>query len=225
MGIFRGAHTNSVQANLILDAASQRSYPGSGTTWYDLSGNGHNADIFGSPTHGELGGAKCFILDAVGKRFNANTDNNNSSNDVTLEAWIYPSETELTSGDRGCIIQGSIYLSWVKSSRALSNYWYQATPNGYHNTSTTMDRERWHHIMSVWNSSDGNLYQYINGVLVGTVSTVATSGSYYTDLNIGWEGDSRQFSGGISVIKVYNNTVSGDQVLQNYNAQKSRFGL
>jgi hypothetical protein len=27
------------------------------------------------------------------------------------------------------------------------------------------------------------------------------------------------------VIKVYNNTVSGDQVLQNYNAQKSRFGL
>ena len=225
MGIFRGAHTNSVQANLILDAASQRSYPGSGTTWYDLSGNGHNADIFGSPTHGELGGAKCFILDAVGKRFNANTDNNNSSNDVTLEAWIYPSETELTSGDRGCIIQGSIYLSWVKSSRALSNYWYQATQNGYHNTSTTMDRERWHHIMSVWNSSDGNLYQYINGVLVGTVSTVATSGSYYTDLNIGWEGDGRQFSGGISVIKVYNNVVSGEQVLQNYNAQKGRFGL
>ena len=79
--------------------------------------------------------------------------------------------------------------------------------------------------MSVWNSSDGNLYQYINGVLVGTVSTVATSGSYYTDLNIGWEGDGRQFSGGISVIKVYNNVVSGEQVLQNYNALKSRFGL
>ena len=225
MGIFRGANTNNVQANLILDASSERSYSGNGSTWFDLSGNGHNADIYGTPSFSLLGGAKCFVLGSVGDRFNANVDNNNSSNDVTLEAWIYPSETELTSGDRGCIIQGSIYLSWVKSSRALSNYWYQATPNGYHNTSTTMDRERWHHIMSVWNSSDGNLYQYINGVLVGTVSTVATSGSYYTDLNIGWEGDGRQFSGGISVIKVYNNVVSGEQVLQNYNAQKGRFGL
>ena len=224
MGIFRGAHTNSVQANLILDAASQRSYPGSGTTWYDLSGNGHNADIIGSPTHGELGGAKCLILDAVGKRFNANTDNNRTTNDLTLEAWIYPQD-EVSSGDRGAVIQGYCYLSLNKSNRRLSNYWYSVSPSGYHESITQMDRNRWHHLMSVWDSSTGKLYQYINGVLENTVTTSTTTGTYYSDLNIGWEGDSRQFSGGISVIKVYNNTVSGDQVLQNYNAQKSRFGL
>jgi len=224
MGIFRGANTSKVQANLILDAASPRSYSGSGTTWYDLSGNGHNADIYGSPTHGELGGAKCFILDAVGKRFNANTDNNVTTNDATLEAWIYPQD-EVSSGDRGCIIQGYIYLSWNKSNRRLSNYWYSASPSGYHEPSTQMDRNRWHHLVSVWNSSDGNLYQYINGVLENTVATSASSGSYYQDLNIGWEGDGRQFSGGISVIKIYNSPLTSDQVLQNYNAQKSRFGL
>jgi len=107
----------------------------------------------------------------------------------------------------------------------LSNYWYSASPNGYHEPSTQMDRNRWHHLVSVWNSSDGNLYRYINGVLENTVATSASSGSYYQDLNIGWEGDGRQFSGGISVIKVYNSPLTSDQVLQNYNAQKSRFGL
>ena len=146
-----GIPTISSASNLILDAASQRSYPGSGTTWYDLSGNGHNADIIGSPTHGELGGAKCFILDAVGKRFNANTDNNRTTNDLTLEAWIYPQD-EVSSGDRGAVIQGYCYLSWNKSNRRLSNYWYSASPSGYHEPTTQMDRNRWHHLMSVWDS-------------------------------------------------------------------------
>jgi hypothetical protein len=225
MGIVRGANTTQVEANLILDVASLRSYPGSGTVWYDLSGNGHNADIYGSPEVGSKGGAKCFVLDTVGKRFNANTDNNTTTNDLTFEAWIYPEQTEVSSGDRGCIIQGYAYLSWNKSNRRMSSYWYSASPNGYHEPTTQMDRGRWHHLVGVWDNSSGNLYQYINGVLENTVATSTSTGSYYSDLNIGWEGDSRQFSGGIAVIKVYNNVVSADQILQNYNAQKSRFGL
>jgi len=224
MGIFRGANTNNVQANLILDASSERSYSGNGSTWFDLSGNGHNANIYGTPSFSLLGGAKCFVLDSVGDRFSANVVNNLTTNDLTLEAWIYPQD-EISAGDRGAVIQGYCYLSWNKSNRRLSNYWYSTNNRGYHEPSTQMDRNRWHHLMSVWNSSTGELYQYINGVLENTVTTSTSSGTYYSGLNIGWEGDSRQFSGGISVIKVYNNVVSGEQVLQNYNAQKGRFGL
>jgi hypothetical protein len=224
MGIFRGANTNNVQANLILDASSERSYSGNGSTWFDLSGNGHNADIYGTPSFSLLGGAKCFVLDSVGDRFSANVVNNLTTNDLTLEAWIYPQD-EISGGDRGAVIQGHCYLSWNKSNRRLSNYWYSTNNKGYHEPSTQMDRNRWHHLMSVWNSSTGELYQYINGVLENTVTTSTSSGTYYSGLNIGWEGDGRQFSGGISVIKVYNNVVSGEQVLQNYNAQKGRFGL
>jgi hypothetical protein len=224
MGIFRGANTNNVQANLILDASSERSYSGNGSTWFDLSGNGHNADIYGTPSFSLLGGAKCFVLDSVGDRFSADVVNNLTTNDLTLEAWIYPQD-EISGGDRGAVIQGYCYLSWNKSNRRLSNYWYSTNNKGYHEPSTQMDRNRWHHLMSVWNSSTGELYQYINGVLENTVTTSTSSGTYYSGLNIGWEGDGRQFSGGISVIKVYNNVVSGEQVLQNYNAQKGRFGL
>ena len=52
----------------------------------------------------------------------------------------------------------------------------------------------------------------------------ATAGYVYSDCNIGWEGDSRQFSGGISTIRVYNNALTSEEVLQNYNAQKNRHG-
>jgi hypothetical protein len=222
MGIFRGVRTTQTQANLILDASSLRSYSGSGDVWYDISGSGHYADIYGSPTIETLGGAKCFHLDTVGKRFIARVTNI-STNSLTFEAWIYPQD-EISSGDRGCIIQGSAYLSWNKSNQRLSSYWYSTNNQGYHEPSVTMNRNEWHHIVGVWNASTGYLYQYVNGVLSNTVSTSTSSGSYYNDLNIGHEGDGRQFSGGIAVIKVYNTALSSDEVAQNYNAQKTRFG-
>lgn len=222
MGIFRGVRTTQTQANLILDASSLRSYSGSGDVWYDISGNNHYADIYGSPTIETLGGAKCFHLDTIGKRFIARVTNI-TTNNLTFEAWIYPQD-EISSGDRGCIIQGGAYLSWNKGNQRLSSYWYSTNNQGYHEPSVTMNRNEWHHIVGVWNASTGYLYQYVNGVLSNTVGTVASSGSYYNDLNIGHEGDGRQFSGGIAVIKVYNTALSSDEVAQNYNAQKTRFG-
>ena len=63
-----------------------------------------------------------------------------------------------------------------------------------------------------------------DGVIPFTVSTYATAGYVYSDCNIGWEGDGRQFAGGISTIRVYNNALTGEEVLQNYNAQKNRHG-
>lgn len=46
-------NTNIVRDGLVLhlDAANVKSYPGSGATWYDLSGNGYNATLYNSPVH------------------------------------------------------------------------------------------------------------------------------------------------------------------------------
>ncbi len=210
---------------LSLDAANPRSYPGSGDTWYSLEGADRFAYIYGTPALTSIKGAQCFLLNDVGDRFVAYMGANQTTNNVTLEAWIHPSQTELIEGDRGCIIQGHVYLSWNKSNQKISNYWYSASPSGYHEPASEMSRENWHNLVSVWNSSTSQLYQYIDGVLINTVNTVATSGFYTSPLNIGWEGDGRQFAGGISTIKIYNSALSSSEVLQNYNAQKSRFGL
>lgn len=210
---------------LSLDAANRRSYPGSGALWYSLEGVSRYASIYGTPSFTNIKGAECFLLNDIGDRFVASMGTAQATNNLTLEAWIYPSGTELSAGDRGCIIQGFAYLSWNKSNQKISNYWYSASPSGYHEPTDGMSRENWHNLVSVWNSSTSQLYQYIDGILVNTINTVATSGYYDEALNIGWEGDGRQFAGGMSVIKIYNSALSNAEVLQNYNAQKSRFGL
>ena len=86
--------------------------------WYDISGNSRDATKTGSPTLTTLGGAKCWNFTSTNQYF----DYNNSFSNLTactLEAWIYPAASEVSSGDRGTIIQGNIYMSWNKSNRRL----------------------------------------------------------------------------------------------------------
>ena len=210
--------------NLYLDATNPLSAPAGGGAWYDLSGNNRGVDVYGSPSVTTLGGVRCYNLATTGDRFVANFGSDQYTNNLTFEAWIYPALSELTSGDRGCIIQGFAYLSWNKSNQRMSSYWYSTTNQGYHEPSQEMTRGTWNHMVSVWNASTQELYQYINGTLQNTVSTYATDGYYYASLNLGWEGDGRQFSGGFGMIKVYNRALSGGEVYSIYNQFKSRFG-
>ena len=223
MAFFHSPKIPTTDLALYLDGANPKSAPSDGT-WKDISGNNRGIDVYGSPNIVTLGGARCYELNSTGDRFVANFGDNQYTNNLTFESWIYPAASELTSGDRGCIIQGYAYMSWNKSNNNLSNYWYSTTNQGYHEPGVSMSRQQWHHLLSVWNASTGYLYQYVNGSLVNIVSTVASSGFYYSSLNIGWEGDGRQFAGGFGLIKIYNRALSGAEALECYNNLKSRFG-
>jgi len=209
-----------------LDADNTDSYNGSGNTWYDLQ-NSNNVTINGGATTATLGGTTAFNLNSSGKYFTGTLSGTMPSTNATLEAWIYPASSELTSGDRGTIIKltggQAIYMSWNKSNQYLSNYWYAHSPDGYHESNGPSARSEWHHWCAVWNYSDGNLYQWVDG----NKTSVTTSGnaSTGTDLNIGRESSTRQFSGGIAIIRIYNKALTDDEVLGNFNSEKDRFGL
>jgi len=206
-----------------LDATNPKSAPASGT-WIDLARKNGAATAYGNPTIGTLGGVRCYVLDEVGDRFTMPTDiNNPSAGNATMEAWIYPAASELTGGDRGCIIQGHIYHSWNKGNQQLSNYWYSTSNQGYHEPGVTMAREQWHHIVAVYNTDTNELYQYVNGALVNTVATYADS-SYVSGLQIGHEGDGRQFAGGFAVIKMHNVALTSEEVIRNYNDTRTKYG-
>jgi hypothetical protein len=220
---------------LCLDAANPKSYLGTGTTWVDLSGNGN--DVYASTTISlaQFGNATAFNFDAVGKYFTrgpfygSSNFTNSPATDATLEAWIYPATSELSAGDRGTIIlnvgTSGLYMSWNKSNQKLSNYWYSHPAEGYHENADTSNRLTWNHWCSVWNNTDGKLYQYTNGVKSASDGSSVGNSPGGTSLNIGQESSDRQFSGGIAIIRMYNIPLSSAQVLQNYNATKTRFGL
>jgi hypothetical protein len=195
---------------------------GAGSTWNDLSGNDNNAFKYGSPALDFRDGAKCFILSSPGQYFNAPLNGGNLSSNATLEAWIYP-ENEITSGDRGAIYVNGIYMSWNKSNQNLSNYWYGKNTEGYHEAGESNPRYLWHHFVSVWNYSTGILYQYVNGQLIGTFGASGL-GVNVGSLQMGWEGDSRQFSGAFAVMNVYDRALSETEVLDQFNLYKIRFG-
>ena len=180
------------------------------------------------PISTTLGGAECFRFGTAGggQYFEqASAVHGFSGNTITLEAWIYPM-TEATAGDRGCVIRvlggSNAYLSWNKSNGKLSNYWYAGSPQGYHESGAAMARDQWHHIVGVWDGSE--LRQWTDGVKT-TVTGVTTSATNLTGVEIGEEGVSRQFSGGIAQARIYNRALTDQEVLDNFNATRGIFGV
>lgn len=230
MGIAYNPKINTSGLLAYYDAANSKSWTGSGS-WKDLSGNGNDLPNNGSVTTSTLGGATAMNFNSDGKFFENTTAFSGTSptTNATLEAWIYPAASEITSGDRGTIIRihggSGHYLSWNKSNRKMSAYWYNhtdgSTSAGYHETGAAMAREQWHHLAQVWNYSDQKLYQFTNGVK--TQASTYGTGSANTVIEVGRESSGRQFAGGIAIIKIHNTALTDAQVLQAYNALKGRF--
>jgi hypothetical protein len=105
----------------------------------------------------------------------------------------------------------------------LSSYWYSTDNQGYHEPGQTMNRNQWYHLTTVWNYDTRELRQYIDGALVNTVSTyVPSNNGYIGAVNIGMEGDSRQFSGAIALANIYKKALSDAEVARNYEYYSKR---
>jgi hypothetical protein len=197
------------------------------STLYDLASSS-NLTAYGSITKATFGSAVGWNFNAVGKRFNGSIATQADKN-LTIEVWLYPAASEVISGDRGTVVQihgnNGAYMSWNKDNRYLSNYWYGHQPEGYHETNGPSARGAWHHWCSVWDFGQGMLYQYVDSV----VTRVVTSGNAATGstLDIGQETGqtSRQYSGGIAVVRIYNRALHPNEVYEHWHAEKGRFGV
>ena len=221
-----------VSSNLVvhLETEHPSSYPGSGDYWYNIGTNGGSISK-GTylPSYTTLGGVTCFNFNQTGAYFE-NTSFFTTAfpaggTNLTIDVWIYPAASELTVGDRGNIVRATNgnawYMSWNKDNSKLSNYWYGKTNEGYHESTAAMTRSTWNNLVSVWSST--GLSQYINNTKT-TAVTSGTTANTTSGIQIGKEADSRQFAGGIASIRMYNRALSDNEVTQNYNAQKQRYG-
>ena len=219
--------TNIVRRGLVtyLDASSTNSYPGSGTGWYDLTGNLYNGTLTNGPTYSSNNGG--YIVfdgsnDYVASLGNAIVPAGATS--YTVSVWLYrirnnASYEELlsqwTSGNSG----NSFYFGFDGSNVRFTDNWNPVTVSGAGNINV------WMNLVGV-NSGGSNAYIYLNG----TLSATKGSGLGYTGtgpLLIGRQGalNSEYFGGNISSVMVYNRELSSTEILQNYNTQKGKFGL
>ena len=229
---------------LYLDAANAKSYPGSGTTWSDLSGNGNNGTLINGPTFDsgsiQFDGVDDYTI------INGNPDVDGVNN-FTVYAWFNKNTGgSIFSKRASCPDAGvspgnnrSIQLS-VNVGGDLSFIYPIGTggsgPAGRTAISVVeagiISNNEWTFVAVTFDSS--NVILYKNGQEVHretpTVSSILKSDQF---LRIGtsWNycgGDnspSSLFNGDISVIVFYNKTLTSQEVLQNYNATKGRYGL
>jgi hypothetical protein len=242
---------NTVTNGLVLslDAAKRDSYPGSGTVWRDISGNGNNGTLTNGPTfNSDNGGSIVFdgVDDYTGIIQSSSYQFSNTS-PFTISAWINPVTSSdyniiaayaLYSGNFrgyyfGLISTASVYYNdnFVQRQNSFIFDYYDGTSfRGIMGNSNTVTFGSWVMLTATTSTNSVNdMKVYQNGILTSYVNrgTGTPNSIDYTGvpLRIGIRETGAIYKGNISTVQIYNRALSQQEVQQNYNAQKSRYGL
>jgi len=234
MGVAGGPDLIQDGLVLSLDASDRNSYVSGSTTWFDLAGT-NNGTLTNGPTFntGSLGN---IILDGTDDYIQTNLNLNFTSSDFTLNSWVYPEFDSATygrpiitkNGNGGC----STYDFALEYGRQTNKFQFimdggTANPGLY---TTTFPKNAWYNVVATRQFLGGTNYKcsiYVNGNLNSTVTGNFTGG-YGTSTTIGKFIDCAPVDtwlGKIAAVDIYNRALSADEIQQNYNAQKSKFGL
>ena len=233
MGFYDGPTIVNNGLLLSLDAADKNSYPGSGTVWTDLTGNNNSGSLISGPTFNSANGGSIFT---DGTNDYVVTPNEGSATDnYTFSAWFNNNDLSedkyiLTRGKDGFGAGWSLYIAintgGIPSSAAVPTV--PGTIGLYNNISTSvLAINTWYYITGVW-TSGVSIGLYVNGVF--NCETAATSRTTLRSSTQAWAcgihpAATAFTSGYTAAIQIYNRALSATEILQNYNAQKSRFGL
>lgn len=240
MAFFRGPNTVTDGLVLAVDAASHKSYPGSGTTWYDLSGNNYS----GSLNHGAVFNSSTKGIDFDGTDDHLTFENEEAIRYTPTDSFtlttvfsliniqqytdnLYSTNTTLfgkgsTGGSVGLGLRRATngQLSIYAGSRGVS----QITET-YNISANT--------VYSTTFSYTPTLQKlYVNGEFQSSSDTSGGAGGSFD--NTGWRifypgavpgGNTKYGEGTIYTARLYSRELSATEVQQNYNATKSRFNL
>jgi len=225
MGISYNSNIVTDGLVLCLDAANPRSYPGSGTTWTDLSGNGYNGTLQGDTSYVSSNNGGLY-LDGTGDYITLGTKNF-ITNDFSLSMWIKPTHStkELYLFSFGYSSTGSA-LFWVgQNTRVLRAGFYNGSDLNYGETTGTISNNIFYYV--TWNREGTTNTLYINGQPDGTFSRSDSIASVIYD--IGWattrNKSTAYHQGDIYTTSIYNRSLSADEISQNFNATRHRFGV
>lgn len=228
MGIAGGPDIIQDGLVLSLDASDRNSYVSGSSTWKDLSGSPSSGSLINGPTFSSNNGGT-IIFDGTDDRvevdYNSNLNLCNVSN-WTISVWI--KLTDLI-GTFNCIIgqwPQNNDDAWLLSHDAgtVGFAWAPFTTNtNMFASNTPLVVNNWTNVVLVKNGSSFTLYQNTNQV--GSATNSGTKSSS-VKIELARYGNSASYLGGIySSVNIQHIALSTTQILQNYNALKSRFNL
>jgi hypothetical protein len=225
---------------LCLDVANPKSYPGSGTTWTDLSGNGNNGTLvngvgYSSDNLGSL------VFDGVNDYVDLNTTLSSiisSSLPTTWSSWV----NVVSSSSNRIIIgsawaNGGVHMRLTGSSHAPQDrvrfLYFTNGGNGTGFDSVSTYTTGWHNFVATYNGnglSHTNFKFYVNGIegsvsnpTFGAPTTIPTTQTF----SIGRGGTENQayYNSNIAQVSIHNRALTAAEIQQNFNALRSRFSI
>jgi hypothetical protein len=214
---------------MYVDAANIKSYPGSGTTWFDMSGNGNtgtlvNGVAYDAANNGSItfDGTTGYVTCGTGLA---------QSGSWTLTAFAKFSNTTAqvilgrTEGGPSFAQNYNIYTQTSKFRVGTSSDSYRSAVSN-----TTMIINTWYYVTGVYDSVTKILSIYVNGTFESSAAaltgTPPTAGAQYVILGAS-DGlaAANKMTGNISNASIYNRALTAAEIVQNFNALRGRFGI
>ena len=234
MGFHRGPKVVTNGLVLALDAANVKSYPGSGTTWRDLSGNNNTGTLTNGPTFNSANAGN-IVFDGVDDFVSLGNFAASSLPNGSICSWVKLASGGLTfqviaAKRTGGDAAGFDYeLDLSSTGRNIRGLVSNGTSFNIITGTTTLSYGVWYSLVFTWNGSALNVY--LNGISdatqVSQTISVSSSSTKPFDIGVGKEISiaQRYYKGNISGTLLYNRALSSSEIAQNYNALKSRFNL
>ena len=211
MTIYYGANIVTSGLVMLLDAVNSKSYSGSGTTVTDISRNGNNGTLVGSPTYTSgAGGYWGFSPSSYMQYTNSALI---PTTDFAIDTWVnYTATNQTNIANMGNESAGRIVF-YTSSNSILYNI-YGSSPV---TMATGFVYSVWNHV--VISRTNSTIIAYINGVAGTALSLSGTLGNV-NGTTFGYN------TGNVSVYRYYQGTsLNPAQVQQNFNAHRGRYGV
>lgn len=217
------------QLTLELDATNASSYPGTGSTWFDLTANNNDLTLYGGTTWGNIDSVKSFDFNGTDSYAWNNNVSIGCTNNFTIDSWIKINGTK-TDQFITCLGQAAInsFPLFAYNVTGISSGIYGEMGGGTAFTtmiaSPTLDT--WYNLTM---TADGtNVKYYVDGTLQSTVSQGAGSiPASSVELSIGNHVPSPSFpswfDGNVGYYAVYDGAIGSTQIATNYSTNLPKF--
>ncbi len=229
---------NIVTSNLQLQLLPS-SYVGSGTVW-DTTVGTTDATLFGSPTYNISSGFTFNGSTSYARIPSVNgVTNFTNTQQYTIEIWFNPANGQPNLGEAELLEKWNLnnesrYPYTIRFNENTSSMLVAAYDgSNFPSVSVTgFPVNTWKQLVAVFDFVGDTLTVYRNGVSGGTTSLVGV-GQVSNTSPVGIAGRVAAgtgalqvpFKGTVGIIRMYDTSLTAPQVLQNYNADKSKYGL
>jgi hypothetical protein len=233
---------NTTGLNIYVDASSPKSYPGTGTTWFDLSGNAYNATFTGAVAYNSSGPKFMSLTSNTGFISFPNSAGAKGPDNgaFSFGGWFRTADsaTNFTLFERGQDLGQFQQNGWSlfigKSTPSTSQYMSVGVGVDPVTLAITQPLARggtfvnsvWFYMVGTFlPGTSSRMRVYVNGSLIATSTPTNTpvlraSTVGWCTSNVGYRANQE-----IGLLHVYHRELTAAEVLQNFNNTRARFGV